>query len=277
MKFVSQTSRRAFKIEARQFPSRRRAMLASTALGAALILWQSPVHAGPDGERIVAGQANVTRPTSTTTLVTQSSQSVLIDWQNFNIAANETVRFQQPNQNALAINRVTGNQITNVFGSLLANGNIALINPAGIIIHNGAVIDVGGLVVSAHRLSDDDARAALASGRIALGQPQSGAGDISNSGSITVREGGLAALTGGRVANKGTITANLGKVSLAAGEVVTVDLAGDGLVTFAATQPQGKAEGAKVENSGTITAARVELSVAQAMPAGSLCQCNEPA
>jgi filamentous hemagglutinin family protein len=264
MKTISLPPRSALVHDPRRFPLRRRALLTSTALGAALLLWQPPAKAGPEGERIVAGQANVVRPNATTTLVTQASQSVLIDWRDFSIAANETVRFQQPNANALAINRVTGNQISNIFGSLQANGNVALINPAGVIIHNGATIDVGGLVASAHRLTDEDALNAMRSGRLSLTPGAEGAGDVVNSGGITVREGGLVALTGGRVANKGTITANLGKVTLGAGEVTTVDLAGDGLVQFAVTQPKGKASGAKVENSGAITAARVELSVAQA-------------
>jgi filamentous hemagglutinin family protein len=151
MKTISLPPRSALVHDPRRFPLRRRALLTSTALGAALLLWQPPAKAGPEGERIVAGQANVVRPNATTTLVTQASQSVLIDWRDFSIAANETVRFQQPNANALAINRVTGNQISNIFGSLQANGNVALINPAGVIIHNGATIDVGGLVGRAIR------------------------------------------------------------------------------------------------------------------------------
>lgn len=71
---------RSARFEARRFPARRRSMLASTALGAALLLWQNPVHAGPDGERVVAGQqteatANITAKEIVVSGITASNKT----------------------------------------------------------------------------------------------------------------------------------------------------------------------------------------------------------
>src|SRR3954454_14423874 len=131
-------------------------LLASKALATGLMIFApTSVEAGPVGETIVAGKAVVSRPDAATTVVSQSSGSVLIDWRSFSIGARETTRFVQPAASSLAINRVTDGQATSIFGSLTANGQVAIINPAGILIGAGARVDVGGLVASAHMLSDE--------------------------------------------------------------------------------------------------------------------------
>jgi filamentous hemagglutinin family protein len=247
---------------------RRAALLARTALGTALFVFPAAsAFAGPDGEAVRAGQATVTRPDTSTTVITQMSNRALIDWRSFSLTATETAQFVQPGASSLTVNRVTGGQASQLMGSLKANGTVAIINPAGVIIGAGATINVGGLVASAHRLADADVDEAMNSGRLRLSQPDGGAGDVVNEGTITASEAGIVALTGGSVANRGVITATLGQVSLAAGEVATVDLAGDGLVSFAASQPAGKGRsGPLVDQAGTVDAAggTVRLSVAQA-------------
>ena len=79
---------------------------------------------------------------------------------------------------------------------------------------------------------------------------------------MTVREAGLAALVAPRVVNDGVITAKAGRVTLGAGDTVTLDLYGDGLVSVAAS---GKMTG--VTHTGSIVApgGSVQLAAADAV------------
>ena len=45
---------------------------------------------------MVAGQATITQPTSTSQVVNQTTHKAIIDWKSFSIASGEKVRFNQP-------------------------------------------------------------------------------------------------------------------------------------------------------------------------------------
>ena len=53
--------------------------------------------------------------------------------------------FQQPSTDAVAYNRVTGGNASQIQGKLTANGKVYLANPNGVIITQGAEINVAGL------------------------------------------------------------------------------------------------------------------------------------
>jgi filamentous hemagglutinin family protein len=65
--------------------------------------------------------------------VDQSTQNVSIDWQTFNIEANESVRFNQPSVNSIALNRVLGQDPSQILGNLPANGQVFILNPNGVL------------------------------------------------------------------------------------------------------------------------------------------------
>jgi len=48
----------------------------------------------------------VTNPTSTSTLITQQTQSLSLQWNSFNINQNELVQFVQPNSSAISVNHI---------------------------------------------------------------------------------------------------------------------------------------------------------------------------
>src|SRR5660397_20011 len=77
-----------------------------------------------------------------------------------------------------------------------------------------------------------------------------GNGTVLNQGSINA-DGGYVALLGASVGNDGVIAARLGTVALAAGNAVTLDVAGDGLLNV--TVNDG-AVNALVQNGGLIRA-----------------------
>lgn len=74
---------------------------------------------------------------------------------------------------------------------------------------------------------------------------------IEEGAQVTVAEAGLAAFVSPFVSNAGVINAKMGTVAIGAGETVTLDLYGDGLVELAV---DGELEDALIENTGTISA-----------------------
>ena len=197
----------------------------------------------PSGGSVSAGSATISTGTNAVR-IDQSSQAAAINWDSFNIAQGNSVTFTQPNRNSVALNRVLGADPSQIFGSLSANGKVFLINPNGVLFGQGAQVNVGGLVASTLNLSDAD----FMNGRYDFAGTSAA---VLNRGSITAADGGYVAMLGAHVSNQGTIVARLGTVALAAGEAVTLDVAGDGLLNV--TINTG-AVNALVENGGMIRA-----------------------
>jgi filamentous hemagglutinin family protein len=212
-------------------------MLAAAAMG-------GQAQSLPTGAEITVGQGSILQ-TGNTLTITQDTQNLAINWQQFNVGANETVRFAQPNASAIALNRVLGSDPSQIHGAIEANGQVWLLNPNGVLFGNGAQVNVGGLVASTLNISDADF---LAGNRTLSG---SGNGHIVNYGNISARDGGYVALLGGQVSNQGVVTARLGTVALASGERVTLDFAGDALLNVSVDEG---ALGALVDNQELIRA-----------------------
>jgi len=206
------------------------------------------VFAAPAGGAVVAGSA-VVAVSGGNTVVTQSSQHAALNWQQFNIAPGESVRFVQPNASSVALNRVIGSDPSTILGNLSANGKVFLVNPNGILFGHGAQVNVNGLVASTLEITDTDFMA----GRYRFGL--TGANGVAgakvvNQGAITVNtDGGYVALLGANVSNQGVIAARLGSVALVAGDAITLDVAGDGLLNISVDKG---ALQALVDNGGVI-------------------------
>src|ERR1035437_4258963 len=72
---------------------------------AVMLSFSATVYAGPIGGVVAAGSASINSGAGNTT-ITQSTQNVAINWQSFNIASGEAVRFVQPNSNRSEERRV---------------------------------------------------------------------------------------------------------------------------------------------------------------------------
>jgi filamentous hemagglutinin family protein len=229
---------------------RRSALLRSTALvrlaGLAMFGFAAASSAQaqnlPTGGTVSAGSATISTGGQSVT-INQTSQQAAINWQSFSIGKDNQVVFVQPNANSVALNRVLGPDPSSILGSLQANGKVFLINPNGILFGKGANVNVGGLVASTLGLTDADFMA----GHYAF---TGSGGSVLNEGSIHA-DGGYVALLGASVRNEGTIQANLGTVALAAGQAITLDVAGDGLLNVAIDKG---AVNALVANGGLLRA-----------------------
>ncbi|NMM81047.1 filamentous hemagglutinin [Acidovorax sp. SRB_14] len=201
-------------------------------------------YAQPAGGVVSAGSATIGGTAGNMT-ITQTTPNVAINWQSFGINAGESVRFDQPSSSSVALNRVVGSDPSHILGSLTANGKVFLVNPNGILFGNGASVNVGGLVASTLAISDANF---MANNYKFSG---AGTGSVENQGAIKAADGGYVALLGANVSNQGVIAARLGMVALAAGNAVTLDMAGDKLLNI--TVDQG-AINALVANGGMVQA-----------------------
>jgi filamentous hemagglutinin family protein len=229
-----------------------------TALWALLALGHA--QAGPQNGVVKAGAATISTGGATTT-INQSSDRAVIDWSAFSIASGESVIFNQPSSQSAILNRVTGNQVSMLEGSLTANGQVYLVNPNGVLIGQGATLDVGSFIATTANIATADfmASPASANGRYIFDQVTSASstGSIVNLGTITAADGGLVALVAPAVRNAGVITAKLGKITLASANIFTLDLYGDDLVRLAVSDQVGKA---LTDVSGTPVTAQVNVS-----------------
>ncbi|WP_144277149.1 autotransporter-associated beta strand repeat-containing protein, partial [Chlorobium sp. KB01] len=199
----------------------------------------------PSGGVITAGGGSIS--TSGTQLtVNQSTPQMIANWQSFNIGADAGVHFNQPNSSSAALNRINGQNPTEIMGSLSANGRVFLLNPSGIIFGSTARVNVGGLVASSLNMLDSD----FLAGRYRFSNSGK-AGSVLNQGALSAMPGGVVALIAPKVTNEGTITVPGGSVALAAGNQVSLDFRGDGLITL--TVDQGAVD-ALAENKGLVKA-----------------------
>ena len=264
---------------------RRAALFASTALvvpalvvPAAALAQSIGPSTTPTGGIVVAGSSTIAQAPGSTT-VNQSSQRTAIDWQSFNVGAAAHVQFNQPSASAIALNRVTGGNLSVINGRIDANGQIVLINQSGVVFAKGSQVNAESVVVS----TSDIANKNFMAGDMAFtGAPNPGA-KIVNQGNITVKDTGLVGLVAPQVANAGVITARLGQVVLAGATAFTLDLYGDRLISLDVTQAVravdlgNKTVPALVTNSGliiadgghvTLTARQADALVTQLIDAG---------
>jgi len=224
----------------------------SAAISAILSLAAAGAQADPRNGVVTSGTATISTPNANVTQIDQSSNTASINWQSFDVGAQERVIFNQPSSTSVALNRIQGQDPSQIQGSIAANGRVFLINPNGIIFGASARINVGSLVASSLDLTAADAQ----SGRYSFDAGNAQAGAIVNDGQITAANGGSVTLLGSSVLNNGLIVANFGTVNLGAGRTATLDFVGAGLARFEIDAGSlATANGrAAVDNQGTIVA-----------------------
>ena len=179
----------------------------------------------PTGGQITQGSGSISQSGATLT-IQQNTDKMVGEWNSFNIGAKAAVDFKQPNADSVALNRINDSNPTEIQGKLHANGQVYLLNSSGVIFGKTAQVDVGGLVASTQKLSDENFK----NGQNHFTESDKHSGRIENQGEITAH-GGVVAFIAPEVSNSGTIKNDGGTVALAAGEKVSLDFNGDGLVT----------------------------------------------
>jgi len=161
---------------------------ASLSVGASVV-----AVASPTGGTVMQGQGTISTPGTGQTLINQSSQQLMLNWNTFNVGANESVRFNQPSSSAIAFNHILDQNPSQIFGTIAANGKVVLINPNGLLIGRTATLNVNSLVVSSLDAIDFDPT----SGRYRFSATHTDPGAVINEGTITAGHGGSVTLLGG--------------------------------------------------------------------------------
>lgn len=192
----------------------------------ATALFSMPCFSEPVGGEITSGLGQIQTLDTNTTLVTQESNTLSINWQSLNLSADELLRFEQPTAQSSALNFILDQQATEIFGQIDANGRVFLMNPNGIVFGESSRINVGGLAAGAFQI---DRNSINENSEFIF---NTGTGLVENYGKITTQEGGSVALIGQTVINQGEITAQLGKIHLLSADAATLSFDADGLIQF---------------------------------------------
>ncbi|MEY4732615.1 MAG: hypothetical protein RLZZ464_681, partial [Pseudomonadota bacterium] len=231
--------------------------LASVALsGMASLAYaqQAPpaVNQLPQGGVVTRGSASIHTGTTSAgnalMTVNQASNRAVIDWTRFNVGSQAKVQFNQPSSSAVVLNNILGNNASQIYGQISANGQVFLSNPSGVYFSPTAQVNVGGLVATTGKANADEFMAGKASFNRA-----GSTGSVVNEGQLTSAAGGYIALLAPEVRNQGVVVAQAGTVALASGEGITLSLnnSGTGLAGITTT-PQAIA--ALVENRSAVLA-----------------------
>ncbi|HHF1670049.1 TPA: filamentous hemagglutinin N-terminal domain-containing protein [Haemophilus influenzae] len=202
----------------------------------------------PQQGKVVLGTATINETVGKTT-INQTSDKAQINWDSFDIGRNKEVEFKQPSTNAVAYNRVTGGNASQIQGKLTANGKVYLANPNGITITKGAQINVAGLLATTKDLEkiSENGNSNQFARKLKEGQ-------VLNQGKITAQD--FVVLNGDKVINEGEISSNNGKVYLSSGDNFTFTLPDSGIsVALEDNAVQGI-----VKNEGIIKAGEITLS-----------------
>ncbi|CAO3424950.1 beta strand repeat-containing protein [Azospirillum doebereinerae] len=207
----------------------------------------------PTGGAFVAGSGSIAQSGATMT-VTQTSTRGIVNWRDFSIGAGGTV--QVNNGAGATLNRVTGGNLSEIMGTLRATGTLYLVNPQGVVVGSSGVVVTGGSFV-ASTLDVPDAHFMAGGSLVFKGDS---AGSVTNLGKIS-STGGDVILIAREVVNQGTVKAPKGTAALASGtEILLTESGQGGERVFVRV---GNADGGgRVETSGRIKAAQVELKAA---------------
>ncbi|EGF15374.1 MULTISPECIES: filamentous hemagglutinin N-terminal domain-containing protein [Haemophilus] len=215
----------------------------------------------PQNHTTVSGTVTVTTTADKMT-IKQTTSKTQIDWYSFDIGKNKEVKFEQPDANSVAYNRVTGGNASQIQGKLTANGKVYLANPNGVIITQGAEINVAGLFATTkdlERISENGNGNGNGNGNKFTRKAKEGKvlteGKVLNQGEIKAKD--FVVLNGDEVINEGKIDATNGKVYLSSDYNFTFTLLPDSGISVAL---EDNAVQGIVKNEGSIKAGEITLS-----------------
>ena len=223
--------------------------------------------AGGPSVWVTSGDASATVSGSQLT-VTQTTDRAILNWASFDVGADGSVVFDQPDATSVALNRIYQQDPSVILGAVSANGQVYLINPNGLIFGEGARINVQSLVAST--LDVDDAIFESVGIVRAIDQDSQAAfeGGTAPDANITIEQGAeLVSAGGGRIVilapdivNRGRIESPDGQALLAAStDRVYLQASGDSSLRGLLVEVE---TGGSVTNLGDIIAERGNITIA---------------
>ncbi len=230
-----------------------------------LVSWPLGLASTPIAPEVVAGQADFIHEGNHHLKIATQEMKTVIHWDTFSLAPDDCVHFAQPHVDAVTLNRVTSSLTSEIFGTLTSNGFLYLINPAGILIGPGGIIDVNGFLASTLDVTDRD----FLTKETLLFSGNSEA-TLVHKGTICAQDGGIV-LLGRYIVNQGDLVSLRGATSLGAGTALILNTKTQGIFV----QPDltnCKPSQTGIDNQGTIEAMRVDLRADGALYAAAIRQ-----
>jgi filamentous hemagglutinin family protein len=188
--------------------------------------------------------------------INQTESKAILNWQQLNLRAGETLNFNQASASWAALNRINSIDPSNIAGNVNALGHVYFINSNGIIFGNGAQINVGSLTASSLNITDtlfkngviSDPKNPSFSGTAGFVQVDAGA-------NLNASAGGRIMLLAPEVSNAGVINTPEGQTILAAGQKVYLSSSTDpaGLLVEVGTGGTATNLGDIVSKLGNVT------------------------
>ncbi len=151
-------------------------------LSGGILLLPNWGYALPQGGQVVAGTGSIGAPGGDQMNITGSG-NVAIDWNSFNVAQGESVKFSGMQA---VLNYVTGNTKSEIFGNISGSGvHVFLVNPNGILFGATASVNVGELTASTRTIDNRKSFDGTAFSTLSLEAAQKVRGDIINLGELT--------------------------------------------------------------------------------------------
>lgn len=151
-------------------------------LSGGILLLPNWGYALPQGGQVVAGTGSIGTPGGDQMNITGSG-NVAIDWNSFNVAQGESVKFSGMQA---VLNYVTGNTKSEIFGNISGSGvHVFLVNPNGILFGATASVNVGELTASNRTIDNRKSFDGTAFSTLSPEAAQKVRGDIINLGELT--------------------------------------------------------------------------------------------
>lgn len=233
----------------------------------------APVHAElPVPAQVWATMGNATNQVVGDTLhIDQQTDRAILNWESFNVGANNQVQFHQPGSSSIALNRIFQNDPSQILGKVTANGQIYLYNKNGFVFGKDSTVDVNTLVASTLNVSDkvlesgivrefDDTGNAAFEG--SAGDPKTAAIQVDAGANIHVGKNGRLIMAAPNVTNAGSISADeQGQIILVASKDKVYLQPADSKGPFAGLLVE-VGSGGKVSNVGNILARQGNVTLA---------------
>ena len=175
-----------------------------------------PSRALPVLSGFASGTATTTTATGSLT-VNQTSDKLVANWSSFDVGVLSKVTFNQPTTTSMALNRISSAGPSEIFGKVLANGRLILVNPAGLTFGPSAQVNASSVIASTLNITD----ANFLAGNLQFDRGSS-TGVINNQGTLLATDGNTFVFAP-TVYSTGTIRAKAGNVTVANGNRLTAD------------------------------------------------------
>ncbi len=131
--------------------------------------------------------------------ITQTVDSATIEWDSFDVGLDETVTFNQPDENSVTLNNIGGTNASSILGRIESNGQVFLSNPNGFVFGANSSINTGSFLATTSAFMHTD-------NGLELSSPSNSSITIEEGATLYAKDNGYIALVSRSISNNGAIS-----------------------------------------------------------------------